>query len=466
MVVLLVCATAGLIWLNVEVNRASDQVVINQEEFWGDATVVEGLTVEIRSEMEGMLFWDTQYSLGAEPQTSTEYVFYNSKRTQEPPVDYIGLRLETAIHYGLDLTAESGIGTAYNELYESLQPGEEASMMLWMKDYYDYYPITAAFHVPGSNRRGSSYYPEGDPEPGTYEYLLAKLNEYFKIPMMEEECVEISISRSTSGSTTSMGWGSSNKSEDTYYVGSDSVYTDEAIYFTLHCRTQNGNIVDLSQLREGYGIYRIPRVEVDQKENPKYIGVDADRIEMVYELDPEWEIMWFELDPLDESHLRMMTCQGNQYVFTLIDLDTMETLQKFTMVEREKDGWWFIQDEGDFIVLCLREEMAVVLQRDDAGLFAVDMTAPLSRDSVLSDWYDIDKLDMDYKDGRLAVVDTLRDESWYSFETCGVQVLVVDETGEIFYGAYSSSLTKGEQTSNYYDCARTLDYMPLTIRWE
>ena len=468
MVVLLVLSAAGLTWMNVDVNAARDQVVMTESVARGDTSVVEGLAVDVYAHYNDQLFWDTTFTLGAEPQADTEYEFYQFKHTPEVPPSYTGLRLETAISYGIDWNANSGLNVAYNELYDSLKPGEEATKVIWLKDYYEYYPITAELSVPWSRQRGANYYPEDDPEPGTYYYVIAKLNELIKIPMLEEECVEISMSLSASGSSSSMGWGHSMEGTDAYYVGGQSVFNDEAVYFTFSARTEQGKLVDLSQLKEGYGIYRIPRVEVDEEEKSKYVGLDADRMEMVYELDPEWEMEWFELDPLDESHLRMITRlkSENTFVFTLIDLNTMETLQEFTLAEPEKEEWWFIQDEGEFIVMCLRNETAVVLVRDEEGHFSIDLTAPLADDSILSDWYDIDKMDMDYKDGRLAVVDTMRDEIWYSYESCGVKVLVLDETGEIFYGEYTSSLSKGDLADNYYYRCIPLDYDPLTIRWE
>ena len=57
-----------------------DQVQITEHVLLGDKSLVEGVTLELHTNYERQLFWDTTYVIGEKPKTDTEYTFIHSAR--------------------------------------------------------------------------------------------------------------------------------------------------------------------------------------------------------------------------------------------------------------------------------------------------------------------------------------------------------------------------------------------------
>ena len=157
-ILLLVLGAGGCYQTCQAVNTQRDQVAIEENVLWGDAAVVEDLTVECRTHYSDYMFWETLYKPGSEVQVATEFTFSATPVREEAPADYQGVRLENVQEYGLDLNLQegerTGLDLAYYELFQETEPGEEKSRTIRLRDYQEYYPRVLPHHCRWSHCSG------------------------------------------------------------------------------------------------------------------------------------------------------------------------------------------------------------------------------------------------------------------------------------------------------------------------
>ena len=63
LLILVITAVAGAGWAAADVNKAKDQIEIEEVALVGDRSMAEGLTVRARNTYDHHLFWDTVYTM-------------------------------------------------------------------------------------------------------------------------------------------------------------------------------------------------------------------------------------------------------------------------------------------------------------------------------------------------------------------------------------------------------------------
>ena len=77
-------AVGGMIAIHAEVNEVRDQVVITEEIIYGDKAAAEGLTILAQAALEnGHLNWDTTYTIGEQPTSSTKFEYSSEHRDRK-----------------------------------------------------------------------------------------------------------------------------------------------------------------------------------------------------------------------------------------------------------------------------------------------------------------------------------------------------------------------------------------------
>lgn len=431
----LVLSIGGLIGMSLWLYDASDRVEITETVVEGDPSLAEGITMESRSMLDYRLFWDTAYRIGSEPAVDTRYHFSAEKEYKRVETPYRGIMLTSGISYGMGSTqreeaagydSTAGLETAYWELYDTLGPGEKGSRMVYLKDYYTYYPIGVIFDFPGQGRVRRMVSDPDPTYPGTYAYATWQLNEYFKIPVDERTQVEISLEIGNDGKIQGIGGGTEIFGLNLYTF---SVLTEEACYFALTCE---GDSVDYSQLPDGFGIYRLPYGEGTDRE----CKIKVDEMEMVYELNPEEKIAFFALDE-SQSRLRMIVRSGDEYRLRVIEIATMRLLQDIEVMDASERDYLYIHEEKGMLAVTADSGKLAYITENGAGEYATRwyVSIDTGEESILD--YSVIKMQSD--GDRLIVVWTPR-SSENDF-----RVSIFDTSGRIFYGEYANSLS----LSNY-----------------
>ena len=379
-IALIALSVSAMMFVFVVTDAARNQVNITETAIFGDVSTADGLEILVRTHYGHHLFWDTTYQTDT-AKAQTNYLFSQSQINEYPPEEYSGVYLESEIEYDFNLRQEgeqSGIAVAYKELFDQTPVGVEGTTTVRLKDYYDFYPMRVTLDMPGNTLGWSSdYYTGAAPEPGTEEYIIRAFEDFFQIPVIDDETVNISITKNADGSVGGYGGGSTDS--DSFYISTLSALTDDVCYFTFDSHTMNGNVVDTSLIPGGYGIYCLPYNEGGVvKDGLKMSGILIDELSMVYSLNPKDTVFGLYANP-GQTKLLLLTNENNVCVLTVIDLETMESLQRLELATLGEDGSvWNTYYYDDFFTLWLSENQIAVVDINEEGEYEHRFTVELT----------------------------------------------------------------------------------------
>jgi len=474
MLLLLFISIGGVCVAAAGVHAPHDQVLLTENIIYGDPSAVNGLEVQAHVTWDDHLFWDTTLLTGAQNSVETDFRFSAKEVRQEVPEEARTLILETGPMNGYEPAGEEnhGLARAYRELEEAVLPGEERELEIYLKDYMDCYPISVGSDMEGIGFSLSEYFTydgpvEEIPDEPTRDLLW--LQEYFQIPVLEEETFLISVGKDQSGRVTHRFGGSTDS--DSYNMELFSVTTDEECYFVFDTHSYKEQMVDTSLLPDGYGLFCLPYVIEPAPSGRMVCNFGVEELS-VYPLDPSVYIEGLYLSD-DQRLLYLLTQENNVLYLTAIDCDTMDTLQKLEIYDfggdpgtvheiRQRDNCW---------VLWLRGGVLALLEKLPDGLFELEYVTTYDFEEIPEYAMSI-YLEADWDGEHLAVVDKfyngrMNEDGYYvvDFDTCGFWLLVYDENGELSYaGNYESSLSyRNERPQN--DCSLIWPN-PFTVNWK
>lgn len=498
--VLLVFVIGGTCYVSAGLLKEKDNVQITETVVYGDKSAVDGVTVERNIKYDKYIRWNTTYVVAEEATCDTVYTFdEQGGLREEPNYSYSGLELYTDVIRGFDDAEEdaenlTGVDRAMKELFDEMEPGQENSMIINLKNYLEFYEYEVFVDLPGDIAH--YYINKEDIEEELVRYssnesyvadleeelhIVETISEFFKIPVIDNHLYEITVSKDMDGNLYGWGYGSANgggssgnvsmggtlPESDAFSLWTLSAYTENACYFTFNPYTDDGKIVDTSYIPGGFGIYCLPF----DKENQT---VDVDNLRMVYSLDPTEDILNLHYDERRNAILLLRHKEaGSGYRVAIFDADTMELKQEIVCSEDGYGAGIYMGD--DFIVLEGADDI-IVLSVDEDGVYqkeiACDVTELLEEDGV--GYLDFSYMDFDWDGEKLVFGGTLNDSvSQRYYQSCGFYLAAYDATGLIYYGEYSSSLDAESAYSNsYYDSYYGYNYVcrptennPIKISW-
>lgn len=472
LILLLVVSIGSVSVFASNVYKEHDNVTFHESVLYGDRSAADGLNIKLHTYQSSQLFWDTTCKFDNEVAVDTEYNFYPMNHHIDFPESSYGISFMCNSDYAPDSAAYSdtnihqpGISAAYQELFHSLNPGEEKEKTIFLKDYMDYYEFDISFAFPNCTNHGNtSELLYSDPGAIKADPTLIALNdvkEYFKIPVLDTETHLISVGKHKSGALTSLGGGTSES--ERFDMESWSVSTDSTCYFTFNPRSTEGNLVDLSELPEGFGIFALPYTRVSDDVKFDFSTVKTDRISMVYTLDPNAEIYSLDIDE-SKTKLFLYTKEEGQLWMTVIDIATMSTLQKFSLIETTKDSWPSIYNYSYFIaVFDSYKEQITVFALNEKQEYELQFTCDYQpAENMEYYWY---PAGLAYDGERLATTGTLRNYSYGNKDYCDFYIMVYDKDGLQYLGKFDNSLDSGLDNNWYeYPCKSNLSNA-IDISW-
>lgn len=464
--VMLLCAAALMGAVTPVVNAQRDKVEVYEETVMGDPAAAEGLLVHMTAEYDRNLIWETDCIPGKDPVCETEYSFHQYGKNFIRRGDTQSFYISVTKSYGYDEDATRGLALAFRELYDSLEPGEDMEKTVYVKDYYDYYPISG--HV--DFEKDVYYWDYSNFDTMTEEEIAENtedwvdvtiaMQEYFKIPVIEDETVDIHVSKVTVGDVAySSGMGGSIDG-DAFDMFSCHARTDDAVYFTFDAHTRNGDLVDVSEIKGGYGLYRLPVGATPDGTGEMAYYWD---LELVAPLDPASEKVEMNMSS-DEKTIFLHTRENGMYVVRVYDAATGEELQVLTPAPWSDDEYgWGVYEAEDFFAVKLTQDRIILFTENENG----DYHTPIVCEIPYIDYYEysFDRVSMDYDGERLAVVDKLFGDNFSWALLCGFSLTVYDEDGVAYLGRYTTSLGAGEvHLDSQYRCS-VEGYPPCTVRF-
>lgn len=456
MAVLVVLSVGSIGVIGAAVNAEKDQVVFTEKIVRGDPSLAEGITVKTRTHYLNHLFWESTYSLGNQKQCLTDYDFSLAQRFEEGHSHYEGLSLQLGIWFEADMKETpvdqlTGVSKAFRELYDRLEPGEEQSKQIRLKDYYDYYPIAFTLTLPGDGWPDYDYFRFNGTPSEEAAKQTALFNDFFKIPVLDSDTLELSIAKPDGKSNVSKTSGFS--AFDAYSPDTSSTYTSDKCYFTISDQKANGEKIDMSLIPGGYGIYAL---SYDSADDDGKSRLYADTLETVYPLDEEVHIFHLTTNA-EQNKLLLFTSEQNATYLSVIDIETMKTVQKLQLFEEALEYLPYVWEYEDFLVLQQSENELSVVTLNDDGEYELTFTTSVESDYSYFMNYDVT---MAFDGKRLVIADQLYDTQ----SACDFYVTIYDESGQRFYAEYQSSLSP-DCNSSYGKYAQFCIRDTISVQW-
>ncbi len=461
LIVLLIVSALCVTLIAISVNAKCNDVTVTEEGLYGDKSLADGYTVTTRYQYNNQLFWETEYNMNGG--YSTDYSYYNSKQYAQKNSNYQGADISSNIEYGFstDIPAEDqkGISRAFKEMYDSIGNNESTERTVKLADYYEYYPLTVHFDLPGIWWSSTSY---SDLEAYGYtaqKQVYDRFYEFFKIPVLQEDTVTISVGKDFGGISLGM-------EENCYSLGNANydnmkTYTSSRAFFSVNNRgrdTKSGEstyLADLSSIEGGYGIYSIDyHKAVDQND----CGIDPSSLKNFFPLN-EKESVVFLCVTNSEEHLVVITQNGPQSFIYVIDASSAELINKFE-TGFGIDGVSCIQKENYLVLSVNQCTRIMVLEKAENGY-----KLALSAENTAADPAEIyihKSTAVHYENGLLAVADNTTEN--YGYEDCGYYLALFNEGGLAYFAKYKNSIDIGNWPDNFaYNCAPA-DFENISIQ--
>ena len=314
---LAVCAlAAATVWLVPQTR----QVHYTVAEASGDAAAAEGLHIDLSYDVDGHLLWKTAIDAAAPEQAETTFTFSPLEQDTDPLYQvysqdsevFISSPLFTRLDYfrlsnmedELADLGQTALPADLLALGAGLAPGEEATKVYTLRDYWALFPLS--MWLPHSSQN--------------YQELDALAQRTFPIPVPEDLTAETTVTMRLDGSLEvsfsplSMDYGLSELTDG-------AVLEDMA--YLVFSRDKTELALDYSHFPDGYGIYRIS-INEETSDHPP-------RLENFFPL----ELSTVEAASLEKSpvpgQLLLFTLEAGQLYLTVIDTDSGQALQRLSL---------------------------------------------------------------------------------------------------------------------------------------
>ena len=470
--IILALMLGGTCLAAVKLYDSHDKVTLTEVTSWGNKNSLEDLSMQLNMTYKDQLRWTTVVPMDNVGKAETEYDFSLTPVYADLDRDD-GLSMDLSIDTSLVQDKiwqgkADGIAKAYEELANTIGPNEEAETEIYLKDYIDYYQYTIQLELPGTDiYRWKSMYKKGVVQKQE-DYAMEKLSDFFKIPVLEEERCSISVGKNEQGNIYHTGSGTGEG--DFFYMWTFNALAEDTLYFTFDTHSRDGVVMDTSLIPGGYGIYSLPYDGTleGSEENADRISVDVDGLKMVYSLDPEIDVLHLHLNGKKDK-LLLHAEENGEYVVTVIDAATMETLQKISIMDWSLDYGYQIYEKSDFMVATVHKVQeegrieAVVLEEKESGEYEVAFISEIQNKNIPS--FNTSSMYLDFNGKCLAMAGFLEEEAQGYRTTCNIFLAVCNADGMQYYGEYRNSLETGYDEDNYYYHCQGYGWEPIVLEW-
>ena len=355
---------------------------------YGDVSEVEGVIVRRSLKWENLMYWNTSYTVGDSEGTKTDYNCYlyekaDSYEYSEPVLSFMDPYTTPILDP--DVEPKEPLQKALFDFFKEAPNGETTHKMISLKNYTEYYAFDLSVNMDGFSFWIEEQYAEefaADEDTRKQYEVLEHFNDFFKIPVIEQEYYRIGVKKSEDGQllgyycrTENLTFHSGDiewetefpDNADSFQFNVHAIAVGDTCYFTFCPYTLGGTLVDTSLIPGGYGVYSF---KYDDQ------SIDKDSLKLEYVLEPT-ESVELRLDAQKENLLVFYESKGQsaekESYLTVLDLQTMKEKQTVlygrTKAEQGTGCYWIYDD---FMVAKYNNMEAAVLSRKDDGTFQLE----------------------------------------------------------------------------------------------
>ncbi len=440
--------SAVFIYTFISLTDEADNVTITASTETGDKSIAQKVSLDFGYNVNNRLLWASKLSFGEENKVETNFMFSKNyiDRESDPgnEITFYSVSGYTSSGENTDYkngTEFTGLDIAYKALYDRAILGTETEDIVRFKDYQEFYPIEGQIRAKDFLLSfGNSYlFNQSDEDTAASEYLSS----FFRIPVLDDEWVKISIFVDSNGDVGSKSFGSTNSGGDSFGFYTSCAEDEKGIYVVFSNRTSNGNCIDTSLIPGDYGIYFFPFTED---------GIDLKGIKNTYPVDPETELIDISVNA-DKTALHLISRENNCLYLNVIDTDTMVCRQKLLL----RKGLLDSADQVDEHLLETEEDYLIYHVYDDhynVSVVEIDEEGHYTLAAEIEDHLNVAGYGPCKWDGENLYFACMKtDYGTFTGTTGTVYFGIVNKDGVVFEGDYKMSLNTGEAInymSSYY----------------
>lgn len=464
-----VIALAAVLGTSLAVGASQEQLTHEEQVLHGDPAAAQGLNISLRYGFgHNYLQWFTDRSHKEEISSQTDFRCYMvAPNFNYSTPDYRGVSMEVVGSYmGMDYLEDifrmeirngstdvfPGMLGAYQRLYNDTPEGGLTNTYIRFADHCEYYPLAGVIELPTGGYHWNAYshssYFWGGKE------TAEAFNEYFKIPVLPDDQLQVVVDKRTGTVMESVDVTYRRKGEDWYDMHTVGICNKNTAYFTFDATTEKGNTVDTSLIPGGYGLYSF---SFDDKGK-----VDMDSLKTLRPLDPTFVPYEMKLDE-EFNNLHYFTTKDNSIYLTVVNLDTLETLQEICVQSADEKSWQYYRLQDNCIISIVEDNRITVWQKNAVGLYEYRFTAALQEKNTAHDYY---LAQFAFDGERLAVGSRIEgqyivEENIFSGDPIsGYSLEIYTEEGCVYSGRYTASLESMD--TRWYDQRCWLHDIALT----
>lgn len=336
---LLVLSVFVLVFGTIVIDKPKENLEIEETVLFGDIVAAENISISGTLDFRGHLLWNTSVTPGQAKKAETKFTLVSDAQEKDYPSEP-GAFLDARWFFTLspDLVTEDAsiapLIAPAREIADRTTPGTTKKETVFLKDYYDVYPIS--LHVSWED---NTYYEVSDDD-------VSKL---FAFPIEPDATVSISIEKDTAGNVISAHIVSESTST---WDTPNAQFFGDTLYFSIqqYPLYAGEDFVD----DNFQGVWRVDREKKDQFYEYTLVGE-------VYTDERIDRILAFEKTPNREDRLALLTAEGTKTVLSILSVPEMEVLQRLEFSPEKdemnmdymemQDGYMLLKDyDGAFIL--------------------------------------------------------------------------------------------------------------------
>ncbi len=428
--------TSFFVYAQAQINAPREDVVIEHELIEGDPSIAEGITLSASYCSGNHLYWDTEITLGNEPEYNTEYDYLSKSRDYVPGTPLPSFYLYDNSGYGIsghvDLDADEAwipYADVVRQVADRTKPGKQRIEFINLAGVRQFLDLSADMDYIDELYNLK----DGKPQHVYSDSFYDIITDFFRIPVPEDYVLKVLIEKSEDGEIYRVDL----SSDYNMYIDSSCARAENGLYFTLTGFYGSG--FDASYIPGGLGIFHLP-ISFNE-EHGVYIA-ELDKISNVYSFGRD-------LGPtklfLSGDELCLTSQEDGAAWLTVFDIETMEPIQREMLSDKTiEPESAYIQSaivEDDYIVLWSWSDVLHVFSRNGSTLVS-EFTAELG-DMIPNGTQSADT-HMIFDGERLAVTacDSWRsnEELAYSYyDSTSVLVAVYTKNGLEYYARFKHS---------------------------
>ncbi len=420
-----------------EINTMSEDVRFSLEQETGDIKWLDGIKISSLYSADRVLLWENVFT-PANGDIDSELSFIKTGVEYDLGDKFNGLSFDWYDNFCFRYEIpefDALVTEAENELADK---NGSKTVTYKLLDHYEYYPLFFTLNLPDVliqrymrswQEERSPFYHSPSVPLSRADGFLEKLCDFIKIPVREDDEINIVVEQ------TDSGFAYSSDTFSVFNITCHNAVFEEKLYFGIYNRIEkNGEYVDMSHIPGGNGIYALPFSDND---------IYYEDMKNVYPLDDTSSVIGLHGDT-ENSVLYLMLSENGKYILKIIDEKTMTDISELELFDYAHDEEWVYSYFGDSFAVFLKNDCelkAVARGTDGAFNEVLNYNFPEEKENVLTGYFYESRFI--YDGNRIVACIPERDR--YSPDlifqrACGLDIFVFSDNSLCYHGKWSCSL--------------------------